>query len=474
MRSFSKLKATAIASAVFALSLNASAVVGLRPSSGTPFPGTPGTDGGTCAYSGCGSVDGSAQGTVGAMSATGVSLSANESEAVQKSAGNRLQECIDDQKTAGSACGDPKSSAGMSSSEKAELIMALGSVASIAAQVAAAKGSSTACYAAAGLSGLLQTVGMLKGNSCGKTMGTCVDSCGQAESEYDRLYDSYTDQTDPGGAKRKKALNDKEEARKYGHKCERYAANVTSMASQVAVLGQTALAGLQCASNTASSTPYPTATPVSLTTGTFDCSNAAFAATNAACICAANPGDAICAQSLNGSTNTTPGLTGGRIATPGDLNTSADDMSPIDQTNAQGKGQSGTNAGGGGASGGGAGGGSGGGAPLGAEGDGLAASGIDKNVITGTSGGSGGIGALGATGGGGGGYGGGGSKGSGSGGGGGYDPSKWAPKSIYRNRGLAGMSVPATDGVTGPAGPSIWEKVHTRYEVKKSTLIQDK
>ena len=41
----------------------------------------------------------------------------------------------------------------------------------------------------------------------------------------------------------------------------------------------------------------------------------------------------------------------------------------------------------------------------------------------------------------------------------------------YVNRAVAGMSVSAQDGVTGPNGPSIWEKVSRRYQIKKGELL---
>ena len=95
-------------------------------------------------------------------------------------------------------------------------------------------------------------------------------------------------------------------------------------------------------------------------------------------------------------------------------------------------------------------------------------------MITGQSGGSGGGagGGFAATSGGGGG----GSKGSsdsGGGGGGGFNLSKYLPGQ-YKGRGLAGMSIEAKDGVTGPMGPSIWEKVSTQYQNQKSSLYQDR
>ena len=41
----------------------------------------------------------------------------------------------------------------------------------------------------------------------------------------------------------------------------------------------------------------------------------------------------------------------------------------------------------------------------------------------------------------------------------------------YISRAVAGMSVSAKDGITGPLGPSLWEKVSRRYEIKKGELL---
>jgi hypothetical protein len=94
--------------------------------------------------------------------------------------------------------------------------------------------------------------------------------------------------------------------------------------------------------------------------------------------------------------------------------------------------------------------------------------GVDKNVITGQSGGQPG-----------GGFGGGSSGGPGlapGGGGGGsrfasfaerFNLSKFIPtKKDFQNRGIAGMSVPSVDGMTGPNGPSIWEKNSRAYQTE--------
>ena len=101
-----------------------------------------------------------------------------------------------------------------------------------------------------------------------------------------------------------------------------------------------------------------------------------------------------------------------------------------------------------------------------------------RSVITGTSGGQGG--GLGGSGGGGGGGGLARNNGAGSGGLGGFmdkfNLKKFLPGSKYKTRGIAGMSVKAVDGITGPMGPSIWEKATRQYQeqIQKQNVILEK
>lgn len=135
--------------------------------------------------------------------------------------------------------------------------------------------------------------------------------------------------------------------------------------------------------------------------------------------------------------------------------------------------EKGTSAGGGGG-GGGLGGGFGGGSGGGDDAPGGPRLAPDKNVITGLSsgGGGGGVGGPGGYGRGGGGRGNGDkeagmlSK---------FNLKKFLPKrGDYKNRGLAGMSVQSADGITGPMGPSLFEKVSNQYQLQKGRLIQDR
>ena len=93
-------------------------------------------------------------------------------------------------------------------------------------------------------------------------------------------------------------------------------------------------------------------------------------------------------------------------------------------------------------------------------------------MITGHSGGGGGGLAGGGGGGGsGGGYGGG---GGGNAGADKIDLSQWLPKGKYKALNIGGMSIKPYDGITGPMGPSIWEKVSNQYQQQKPRLIPER
>lgn len=257
-----------------------------------------------------------------------------------------------------------------------------------------------------------------------------------------------------------------------------------AMMMQAMNFGQNFLQNQQCAKTTAVN-PNVGGTPPWGTPGTppvidnkpgGDCSDPNVARTSLMCVCKADPKNPMCPQTgpktptgpgVNPTTNTsiprpympdTKGRGGGLLAT-GDKDAQAKPNGGV--AGEQGGGGGGPSALGGNNGGGG-----------GDDGGGHAPSNVDKNVITGASGsGGGGLGA------GGGGGGGGGGRGSGSGDGffSKFNLKKFLPsKKDYKNRGLAGMSVQATDGITGPMGPSIWEKVSNQYQVQKPNLIQDR
>ena len=54
------------------------------------------------------------------------------------------------------------------------------------------------------------------------------------------------------------------------------------------------------------------------------------------------------------------------------------------------------------------------------------------------------------------------------------DLSQWLPKGKYKALNIGGMSIKAYDGITGPMGPSIWEKVSNQYQQQKPRLIPER
>jgi hypothetical protein len=216
-----------------------------------------------------------------------------------------------------------------------------------------------------------------------------------------------------------------------------------------------------CAGKLATATAVPT--PVAA----VDCTNATVAVSNSVCICQADPSNAICGTTSVAST--TSGVSTSTAASNhpfvADSTLSSGGVPTTAPTAAAA--QTGTNqvSGGGGS---GLSGGSGSSGPSGSS-DGTTqnANGIDKNVITGQSngGGSGAASGLSASG----------SSGAGSGknSSGGSEKNNdvnfkalLPKKKDYLGRGLAGMTVQAVDGITGPFGPSLFEKVSNRMAIK--------
>lgn len=219
----------------------------------------------------------------------------------------------------------------------------------------------------------------------------------------------------------------------------------------------------QCQKAISNATPPPGAS------GTpppgMDCSNPMMAS-QAVCICGTNPHDPVCSASNNGGVGLTGFASDGNngAAAPTDLkdaNFSLGEDIPLQTPNAAGQAQAaGSSGGGGGPSGG------GGAAALPPEETGGAGAGPYKtDIMGGTAGGSGGGGFTG-----------------GGGGGSGDKPSMFdslaekfnlkgflPSKADFKNRGLASGS--GADGITGPNGPSLFEKVSARYQKKQSELL---
>lgn len=391
--------------------------------------------------------------TQAAEAATGAAQTA-EAEAEEASANPKIKACASNAKNAKLTCSTLSAVTGLGGTEAAMLGMLINSQLPALITQLASQGKSAAeqCKIQADVNKVVTAITTLKAGACTAMMLSCKSSCAAVANGTDMDASAVKD------AKLRLAA------------CSKYTINIGLMAAQAGLGIINTLKGGQCSD---ALTASATATPISLTGSNVDCSNAAYASTNMVCICRNTPSDPMCAG-LNGGPNYGGGAGGvaGSAVTPGLNKGEGEDGTEVgaapkfEGTN----GSNGMNASGGG---GGLPGGSGGGGGLGgADGEGGAGAGFDKNVITGTAGGGGGMPGLSAVGGGGGGKGGG--SGGGAGGGSGFDFKKYLPKGLFKNRGLAGMTVPSTDGITGPMGPSLWEKVTNRYQEKKSSLIQDK
>ena len=57
-----------------------------------------------------------------------------------------------------------------------------------------------------------------------------------------------------------------------------------------------------------------------------------------------------------------------------------------------------------------------------------------------------------------------------------FNLKNFLPGSKYKTRGIAGMSVKSVDGITGPTGPSLWEKATRQYQeqIQKKNVIVDR
>jgi hypothetical protein len=313
------------------------------------------------------------------------------------------------------------------------------------------------CQNQADLSKILSGLSALKGGACVTTIENCSSTCEEFAKQAEASQDA-------------KKRSEASQARKKIKVCESMNQNAGQAFAQAASLMAGMMANLQCAQNSATQQTPGSPTPVQ------DCSNPEYAKTNIICICQNDPKNAMCTkgESFQGGVQSSSGSLGASL--PGfnmDDDLDSDGM-PVSLEAPKPDTARGSNAPGQGGGGGMPAGGSGG-APAfqGGGDDGYGRSNVDKNVITGqAAGGGGGGGGAGAFGGGGGGGGGGGRGSAPRDMGGAFDLSKYLPKG--KTRGLAGMSVTAKDGITGPMGPTIWEKVSTQYQNQKGRLIQDR
>ena len=317
------------------------------------------------------------------------------------------------------------------------------------------------CQNQADLSKILSALSALKGTACMTSVSSCESTCEEVAKACQRKM-----QEEPQKAALHQARMNV--AAKKIKACSGMSGNGAAAMAQAGAMMMNMFQNQQCAQQTSAGQASPT--PLA-----NDCSNQAYAQVTQACICApvganpfADPQNPICGNG-QGKTGINPSLSQplGPSTPPVPAAEEGSEGSIDPRPLAEIKPQSGNNT----MEGGGGGGGNFG-KPGGGD-DGPAGSTIDKNVITGTSGSGGGGGMMG---GGGGGGGGGLGNFGGAGGGGGekLDLSQWLPKGKYKALNIGGMSIKPYDGITGPMGPSIWEKVSNQYQQQKPRLIPER
>lgn len=250
--------------------------------------------------------------------------------------------------------------------------------------------------------------------------------------------------------------------------CGGLATNAAMALAQAAAMFAASMTNSQCAKEASTNGLAAAAQPIQ------DCSNPDYARTNVLCICQADPKSSMCqkGEQFPIGLSTSGGPTG--PSSPGALTDGLpSDGTPIGLAGGQAKtatGSATTEGGGGG--GGGLGGSKGLQGISGGNGDDNARSGLPTAVIQGTSGGGGGGAAGGGIGGGGG------SPGPGRSAKAAKDDDKLNLKNLLprAGRNVAGMSISSQHGITGPLGPSVFEKISSQYQnqLQKNRFIQDR
>jgi hypothetical protein len=337
-------------------------------------------------------------------------------------------------------------------------------------------GQAQACKNAANLSGILGALSALKGGACLYAVSSCREACGvQDHAESVKNVQMINNETDAQAgqnmedfsvAKKKKAneTGQTRHMRSMAKLCSAYAPSAGAAFAQAAAGLASMLMSNDCNQQAATQqTPPPQQTPM-------DCNNPQYAQTNIQCICAKDPKSSFCtrAADMPGGLGYTA-ASGGPVSPNSGFDGPISDGAPVGGFEGQPKPASGSQEAGGGGGGGGLGGGRGGGGAGQGDSGGDPRSNVPTSVIQGTSGGSGG-------GAGGGGYASGGGAPGGRGGGGrtsdGFNIKDYLPKSQGRN--IAGMSISARDGITGPMGPSIFEKVTRQYQYQRRNMLQER
>ena len=386
------------------------------------------------------SAEGISGGSVGAASAT--------------HPGPTLVQCQDEAKKAAGAC-NTLTGFGMDPQSAMMTMMFVGQVPKLIAQLTSSgKNQAQQCQVQSELTTVVSGLSKVMAFACNAQMNKCSVTCKQVHAAA--VERGAANPADPT------AKTDAAASETASIACQGYNVNMALMMMQSFSLDSNTLNNQQCASLSSVSAGLAAATPYSVPTPVGGCDGSPAAQSNITCICRANPKDPMCNKSGNGQPFGGGGTQAGGGAgagTPASASSTADNGTPIDPSGAPGKSEHGV-AGGDGGGGGGLGNGGGGGGPVATgqtSGGGASGSGMG---IAATSGGGGGNKGSGG--------------GGGTGGGAAFDPRLFMPKDKYANRGLAGMTVQSVDGLTGPMGPSIWEKVSNQYQTQKSNLLLDK
>lgn len=423
---------------------------------------------------GAGGAVGAAAGAGVAAGAAAGAASGGESAGVE---GGEEATCQSTQQTAQTACLTPGTS-GMDPGTAAAFTIMVNQLPQLAMQIAAAgKNMAQQCRMQADVNKLMATINGVKGTACGVMISKCNSRCEAEHADNQTKFNAATSPETKAHFKGEMAKN-----RVAMNRCNAFSGQVAAMMMGAMQSGAAIVQNNQCAkeAEALANMPVPTFSPIAMPNPT-DCtdpSNQSFA-----CFCTreVNKASPMCAG-FNGG-----GLAGGGASPTGPSNGIGSSVAtPFLGTDADGDGiedgpaglqqkQNASNGdgfspGGGSApSGGGLGG-------FGGDDGGMGAPGDPRSAITGTSGGTGS--GLGSGGGGGGGL----ARNNGAGAGGAgnfmdkFNLKRFLPGSKYKARGIAGMSVKSVDGITGPMGPSIWEKATRQYQeqIQKQNVIVDR
>lgn len=450
---------------------------------------------------------GAAAGGVAAADAAGAARPALEDLCPEVPAGTKKAPDTPEEATA-SACSATRETTqttcltpgtkGMDAGQAAMMTMMMNQMVGLATQIASAgKNMAQQCKLQGQVSTAMTAINGIKATACGVMIGRCNARCDNTALNFKNAGNRYLEiakanASNPAIAaanetKGNKCLQASRQAMAAARMCNSYQGQVMAMGFSAMQHGLGIVQNKQCeaeASALANAPPMPTFSPIVLPNPT-DCSDPNNQ--SLACFCSreSNSKSPMCAGfnpgavAGGGATPNGPGNgIGSGTATPF-LGTGNDDagadgntVDPFASKQNASNGDSGFSPGGGSPPGG------GGLGSLGGDDGGGGGFGDPRSAITGTSGGQGG-GGLGSAGGGGGG--GGLARNNGSAGGMGgfmdkFNLKKFLPGSKYKTRGIAGMSVKSVDGITGPMGPSIWEKATRQYQeqIQKQNVIVDK